>query len=149
VGSLAITPGASNVIPGEARATLDVRSADDNTRTSAVRHILDSAQEIAARRRLEVSWQTRLEQNAVGCDNQLADAIARAVEIAGYPVHRMVSGAGHDAMVMASRMPMAMLFLRSPGGISHHSAESVRIEDVAASLRVGWHFLKQVRLHHA
>jgi allantoate deiminase len=53
----------------------------------------------------------------------------------------MSSGAGHDAMVMAARLPAAMLFLRSPGGISHRPAESVRVEDVEASLHVGREFL--------
>ena len=70
--------------------------------------------------------------------------MVRSVEMAGYPAHRMVSGAGHDAMVMASRMPVAMLFLRSPGGISHHSDETVRIEDVASALDVGIQFVKRL-----
>ena len=48
----------------------------------------------------------------------------------------MPSGAGHDAMVMAARVPTAMLFLRSPGGISHHPDEAVREEDVEAALHV-------------
>jgi allantoate deiminase len=56
----------------------------------------------------------------------------------------MPSGAGHDAMVMATRVPAAMLFLRSPGGISHHPAESVLVEDVEASLHVGREFLLQL-----
>ena len=53
----------------------------------------------------------------------------------------MASGAGHDAMIMAARMPAAMLFLRSPGGISHHPDETVLEEDVAAALAVGHAFL--------
>ena len=144
VGSITAIPGAANVIPGEVRATLDVRHADDSVRTSAVNHLLDRAQLIAEQRGLELTRQVRLEQSAVACDRELTDVMARCVEIAGYPIHRMVSGAGHDAMVMASRMPVAMLFIRSPEGISHDSAESVNIEDVASSLRVGWHFLKEV-----
>jgi allantoate deiminase len=80
----------------------------------------------------------------IACDSALTDILARSVQTAGYPVHRMVSGAGHDAMVMASRMPVAMLFVRSPGGISHHSDETVRIEDVASSLDVGLQFLKHL-----
>jgi allantoate deiminase len=149
VGHIRAIPGAANVIPGEVRAMLDVRHADDSVRTTAVRRILERAHIIAERRRLELTWELRLEQPAVACDKGLTDTMIQAVETAGYPVHRMVSGAGHDAMVMASRMPVAMLFIRSPEGISHHSAENVRIEDVAASLRVGWHFLKQAALHHA
>jgi allantoate deiminase len=60
----------------------------------------------------------------------------------------MPSGAGHDAMIMAKRMPAALLFLRSPGGISHHPDESVLAQDVAAALATGEHFLEQLeRLH--
>jgi len=144
VGSITAVPGAVNVIPGEVRATLDVRHADDLRRAAAVHRLIAHARAIAERRKLEFDWNTRLDQHAIRCDPALTDAMARSVELSGLPVHRMVSGAGHDAMVMASRMPVAMLFIRSPEGISHHSAESVRIEDVAAALRSGSHFLKQI-----
>ena len=70
------------------------------------------------------------------------DQERRAVEAAGFPVHRMVSGAGHDAMILARKVPAAMLFLRSPGGISHHPDETVRPDDVAAALAVGAEYLK-------
>jgi allantoate deiminase len=56
----------------------------------------------------------------------------------------MSSGAGHDAMVMAGRMPTTMLFLRSPGGISHSPAEAVRDEDVEAALEVSYRFLERL-----
>jgi allantoate deiminase len=49
----------------------------------------------------------------------------------------LVSGAGHDAMIMAEKIPSAMLFIRSVGGISHHPDESVRVEDVEKAIRVG------------
>jgi len=74
-------------------------------------------------------------------DPALVSALERAVVRAGAPLHRMTSGAGHDAMIMAARMPAAMLFLRSPGGISHHPDETVLEEDVAAALAVGHAFL--------
>jgi allantoate deiminase len=64
------------------------------------------------------------------------------MEKCGYPVHRMASGAGHDAMIVASRMPVAMLFVRSPRGISHHPDETVRVDDVAAALTVGAAYLE-------
>jgi allantoate deiminase len=66
------------------------------------------------------------------------------MEAAGFPPKRMHSGAGHDAMVMAARLPTAMLFLRSPGGISHNPAETVRTEDVEAALQVMRAFLQRV-----
>jgi allantoate deiminase len=54
----------------------------------------------------------------------------------------MPSGAGHDAMILAERVPSAMLFLRSPGGLSHHPNEDVLQADVAAALNAGLHFLE-------
>ena len=64
------------------------------------------------------------------------------------PAHRMASGAGHDAMILARRMPAAMLFLRSPGGISHHPDETVLVEDVAAALDYGMTFLERLDAGH-
>jgi allantoate deiminase len=144
VGWITATPGAANVIPGDVRASLDLRHPDDSARTASVRRLLDRAHGIAERRQLQLSWETRQEQPAVTCDCSLTEIMARSVEAAGYPIHRMVSGAGHDAMVMASRMPVSMLFIRSPGGVSHHSDETVRIEDVASALDVGMQFVKNL-----
>jgi len=149
VGWITAKPGAANVIPGEVRASLDVRHQDDSIRSSSVGRILDCARAIAERRRLQFKWELRQEQAAVICDSVLTEMMARSVETAGYPIHRMVSGAGHDAMVMASRMPVAMLFVRSPAGISHHSDETVRVEDVASSLDVGRQFLRHLESRYA
>jgi allantoate deiminase len=74
-------------------------------------------------------------------DAALTAMLERAVARSGYDVHRLISGAGHDAMILASQMPVAMLFIRSPGGISHHPDESVAPEDVAAALAVGTAFI--------
>jgi allantoate deiminase len=68
--------------------------------------------------------------------------LEEALRDSGFKTHRMFSGAGHDAMILARRIPAAMLFLRTPGGLSHHPAESVRVEDVAAGLAAGRRFLE-------
>jgi allantoate deiminase len=69
-------------------------------------------------------------------------ALTKAVERSGVPAHRMASGAGHDAMIVASLMPAAMLFIRSPNGVSHHPDEAVREEDVALALDAGLAFIE-------
>jgi allantoate deiminase len=145
VGRLQVQPGAGNVIAGSALASLDVRHADDAIRKQAAASLLASANEIATRRGLSVSWESRLDQAAVAMDASMVETLKHALRHAGYPVHAMVSGAGHDAMIMASRMPAAMLFLRSPGGVSHHPDESVRPEDVAAALLTGKAFLEKLQ----
>jgi len=89
-------------------------------------------------------WQVRLEQGAVPMDAALSARLEQAVADTGTAVRRMPSGAGHDAMILAALMPVAMLFLRTPGGISHHPDEAVREEDVALALRVGQQFLARL-----
>ena len=88
------------------------------------------------------------EQPAVACDHDLIATMENAVARAGYPLHRMISGAGHDAMILAQKVPMAMLFLRSPGGISHHPDECVLPPDIAAALQTGLCFLDQLETIH-
>jgi allantoate deiminase len=127
VGQLRVEPGAANVIPGFVQASLDIRHADDRVREWAAQQLLRGTQ-----------WEERSRQSAVPMDS---GALAATVTAAGYRVHRMASGAGHDAMILAEKVPSAMLFLRSPGGISHHPDESVRVEDVAAALEVGAGYL--------
>ena len=144
VGQVETLPGASNVIAGEARASLDVRHASDAQRTASVDRILSAAKNIAERRGLKFECSARQDQQTVACDPNLVLTMEKAVERAGFPVQRMASGAGHDAMTLAQKVPVAMLFLRSPGGISHHPDERVLSEDVAAALQTGLHFLEQL-----
>ena len=144
VGRLHPEPGAANVIPGIVRVSLDIRHAHDSVRKEALGRLLRHAEAIAARRGLSVSWERHLDQSAVAMDASLTHMLESAVAASGYPVHRMISGAGHDAMIVAQRMPAAMLFLRSPGGISHHSSEGVLVEDVAAAFQAGLRFLEEM-----
>jgi allantoate deiminase len=145
VGRAEVKPGAGNVVAGAVTASLDVRHPRDQVRGAAVEGLLQCASQIAARRGLTVSSSIKLDQAAVPMDPGLTATLVEAVAQCGYPLHKMNSGAGHDAMVMARRMPAAMLFLRSPGGISHHPDESVLAEDVACALKAGERFLELYR----
>ncbi|MGA2539387.1 MAG: allantoate amidohydrolase [Terracidiphilus sp.] len=144
VGRIAVEPNASNVVPGRGQVSLDVRHAHDAVRIAAVEELVTLASTIAAERGLTMERTDRLDQPAVPMDEKLTQLLAESIEAAGYPVKSMPSGAGHDAMVIAAKVPTAMLFLRSPGGISHHPAESVREEDVEAALDVGREFLMRI-----
>jgi allantoate deiminase len=134
VGRIDARPGAANVIAGQCLTSLDVRHVDDGVRAEAIGRLQEVLHQLATRRGVGVNWTTRLDQPAVPMTPSLVDPLTRAVQRTGAPTLQMSSGAGHDAMVMATRMPVAMLFLRSPGGISHHPDETVREEDVEAAL---------------
>jgi allantoate deiminase len=144
VGALKANPGAANVIAGECRATLDVRHASDSTRTQSVSSFLQIAEEIAKRRGISLTSTTQLIQTATPMDPLLLHEIETAVSKAGITPYRMVSGAGHDAMILAEKVPSAMVFIRSPGGISHNPQESVLVEDVAKAIECGLHLLDQL-----
>jgi allantoate deiminase len=144
VGKIEARPGATNVIAGEARLTLDVRHGSDEVRNCAVDSLIRQAGEIATQRGLSVSHNVLLSQQAVAMDPFFVNEIEEAVRKTGCEPHRMVSGAGHDAMILAEKVPAAMIFLRTPGGISHDPAESVRVDDVAKAIECGLHLLDQL-----
>jgi allantoate deiminase len=106
--------------------------------------IVEQAKKIAERRGLSVSQTVLLEQDAVPLDRRLIAEVENAIRGAGCKPHRMASGAGHDAMILAKKIPTAMIFLRTPGGISHDPAESVSVDDVAKALECGLHLLHQL-----
>ena len=141
VGAISASPGVANVVPSRSRLSLDVRHAEDAVRERALADLLDRAARIAEARALRFRVDRAEHQPAVPADPLLADLLASAVRDAGIEPRRLVSGAGHDAAVLAMLTPMAMLFLRSPGGISHHPAECVHLEDVRVALDVMIRFL--------
>jgi allantoate deiminase len=136
VGRLSVDPNVPNCIPRCVIASLDVRHQDDAVRIAAVERLLVLADELAQAANLAVRVERQHEHAAVTMDARLVEVLANSVgEVQGAP-QRMVSGAGHDAGVMAAVAPTAMLFLRSPGGVSHHPAEAVEESDVALGLQV-------------
>jgi allantoate deiminase len=146
VGKIEVPSAAGNVIPGACIATLDVRHAQDAVRLAAAHHLIDFAQRAASARGVTLAHGTSLDQPAVPMDPALAallgDSVARTT---GSPARILTSGAGHDAMVLARRVPSAMLFLRTPGGLSHHPDEAVLPADVEAALAAGLEFLARLR----
>ena len=148
VGRINAQPGAPNVIPAVATMSLDVRHPSDSIRRGAARRLAEAAERIAGGRCLRLHMETRSDLPATPMDPGLTDLLEEAVRAAGFPVHRMASGAGHDAMILAKHVPAAMLFIQSPGGLSHCPEESVREEDVAAGLASGAEFLRLLERHH-
>jgi allantoate deiminase len=136
VGEIKAEPGASNVIPGEVTLSLDVRHLDNNVRETARNRLRQKANEIAMRRELTVDWNVIQQTEPITCDEGLSALLASAIQAAGYPVERMPSGAGHDAVALQPITPVSMLFVRCAKGISHNPAESVEVEDVAVAIEV-------------
>jgi len=135
VGRLQAFPGGVNVIPGLVEFSLDLRAEFDDDRDESIRLITEAAHEICERRGLSYHATEIYRADAVRCDLGLQDAIAAGIRSTGDadPL-AFWSRAGHDGMAVVAVTPIAMLFLRCKGGISHHPDEAVKKADVAAAL---------------
>jgi allantoate deiminase len=142
VGEVSALPGASNVIPGEVRLSLDVRHAEDEAREAACTDLRAHAAAIAAERNARLDWQTVHQSAAVTCDQRLSALLSEAVKRHQPELVLLPSGAGHDAAALSAITPVAMLFVRCKNGVSHHPDESARVEDVRTAIAVLDDFLR-------
>ena len=135
VGKLEVSPGAGNVIPGAVELSLDVRHDKGAVLDRAVGTLLARARQIGDRRDLTLAHETLNHGTGIRASEELSRILGQAVaEATGDEPPRLGIGAGHDAMIMAQIMPVAMLMIRSPGGISHHPDEAVLPADVEAAI---------------
>jgi allantoate deiminase len=141
VGHIHAAPGATNIVPGRVQVSLDVRHPRDESRHAAVAHLLTKAESAGELRGVTVHARLQSEQKAVPLDHALVQHLHQAAGRAGLATRSMFSGAGHDAMILAPNVPTAMLFVRSPGGLSHHPDETVREQDIEAALATLLNFL--------
>ena len=142
VGEISTRPGASNVIPGEARLTLDVRHAKDSVRKLACRALEKSAFQIARLRKIRPDHEVVHETAAVNCSQKFSRMLGEAVKRRQKKLIHLPSGAGHDTAIMAGITRTAMLFVRCKDGVSHHPDESVKAVDVQIALDVMGDFLQ-------
>jgi len=146
VGKVESSSGAGNVIAGRFTATLDVRHARDEVRRAAVEHYLEYAKVAGEARSVAAAITTSIDQAAVPMGSELTALLGSAAfRGTGDEPRFMTSGAGHDAMIVARRVPAAILFLRSPGGLSHHPDEAALPGDVQAAFATGVEFLRGLR----
>jgi N-carbamoyl-L-amino-acid hydrolase len=130
VGRLSIRPGAPNVVPGEARLTVELRDLSMETIDTLWSRIEAEAKAIAARTGTTFAFEPEPPNVAALTDPRMRAVIAEAAEALGLPYRALPSGAGHDAQELARIAPMGMIFVPSVGGISHSPLELTRPEDV-------------------
>jgi hydantoinase/carbamoylase family amidase len=130
VGKIAAEPGATNVVPGGASFSLDLRAEKDSLRAEALADLDRRVAEIAKRRSLSITSETFHDAPAAPCAPHLQALFEGAVESLELKTMRLPSGAGHDGMAMVAIAPIGMLFVRCKAGISHNPAEAVDAADV-------------------
>jgi allantoate deiminase len=144
VGRLLPATSAYNVIAGEVELGVDLRASSQEVRNAAADAIHQRLQASVSERGVELDWTVVQDLPDCPCDPGLTAVLAQAVEAAGIPPLALVSGAGHDAMSISPLAPVAMLFIRCRGGVSHSPVEAVDPQDVAAAAWVMIEFIKRL-----
>ncbi len=136
VGLLNVPAGSINVVPGRCHFSLDMRAPTDAQRDALERDILAALAAVCERRQLRCTMEETMRAAAAPSAPVWQARWERAVDALGVPVHRMTSGAGHDAMKLHEVMPQAMLFVRGQNaGISHNPLESTTSDDMDLAVR--------------
>ncbi len=147
VGILQVPGGSTNVVPGRCQFTLDLRAPTDAQRDALVRDVLAELDAICARRGVRSSVEETMRAAAAPSAPAWQARWERAVTTVGVPLHRMPSGAGHDAMKLHEVMPQAMLFVRGQNaGISHNPLESTTSDDMQLAVEAFQQLLEQLAL---
>ena len=135
-GECEFKPGLKNVIPGEARLGLDIRSVNGDAYHRVARELAEFAAAAAAQRGMRAEYLERSDSPPTEMDERVVEALRHAAEATGEPFRLMPSGAGHDTQLVAKLVPSAMVFVPCKDGISHDPAEDARPEDAALAVEV-------------
>ncbi|BAO00786.1 AmaB protein [Candidatus Pantoea carbekii] len=135
VGKINCFPGAANVIPGKVNLTLDIRGPQDNAIDYLLSILLAKAENIALKRKLKFRQIEYYRMPVTHCDAPLQQILNQVIENIQGSTIQIPSGAGHDAIAIAERWPVGMLFIRNYRGISHHPTEMVQTDDVSLGIK--------------
>lgn len=150
VGIFEVPNGSINVVPGRCRFSLDLRATTDAARDACLHDVRTELAAICQRRGVSVALDETMRASAAPSDPAWQARWERAVAATGLPVHRLPSGAGHDAMKLHEVMPQAMLFVRGlNAGISHNPLESTTNDDTELAVRAFADLLEQLNREHS
>ena len=136
VGEIEVAPGLINAIAERVRFSLDVRGPEEDAFRGVARDIAAFAATAAERRGMHAEYAERQTLPATPLDARLVGALQAAAQATGEPYMVMVSGAAHDTMCVAPRVPSAMVFVPCRDGVSHHPAESASSDDAALAAEI-------------
>jgi hydantoinase/carbamoylase family amidase len=136
VGEIEVDPGLINAIAAGVRFSLDIRGPVDDAYRGVARDVGAFAERAAAARGMTAEYRERQTLPATPMDVRILSALETAAQATGEPYMRMHSGAAHDTMCVADRVPSAMVFVPCKDGISHHPAEEASPADAALATEI-------------
>ena len=145
IGMLEVPGGSINVVPGRCRFSLDIRATTNAVRDACAADVLTELQHLCERRGVSYTLEETMRAAAAPSAPAWQQRWEKAVQALGLPLHRMPSGAGHDAMKLHELMPQAMLFMRGGNaGISHNPLEAITNDDTELCVNAFAHLLEQL-----
>ncbi|TMN23919.1 M20 family metallo-hydrolase [Lentibacillus cibarius] len=145
IGKLDVHPNGVNVIPGSVTLYVDIRDIYAETRDALVDKVLDLAEQTAASHQIKVEHVEKMRVAPVPIDEEKQELLAASFREKNIEPYRLPSGAGHDAMIIGDKWPVAMLFTRSKDGISHNPDEWSELNDCVQTVHVLKDFLEKVQ----
>lgn len=136
VGEVELVPNLINAVPGRARFSLDIRGVDEEGFRGVAHDIEAFAREAAGRRGMTAEYRERQSLSVTPLDERVVGALEEAAKASGEPYMRMPSGAAHDTMCVADRIPSAMVFVPCEEGISHSPEEKADPKDAALGAEI-------------
>lgn len=136
IGEVGIRHASRNTIAGDVTFTVDLRHHDDGEVDAMERDLREAFARIADTRGVRLASETCWRSPATSFDAGCVELVARAAAGFGYAHERIVSGAGHDAILLARHCPTAMVFIPCVDGLSHNEAEDALPDDVTRGANV-------------
>ncbi|PLT35501.1 hydantoinase/carbamoylase family amidase [Bacillus sp. V5-8f] len=136
IGRILAFPGGSNIIPQSVEFSLDIRDIDLERRNNTIKKIEEKINHVCKDRGLEYEIERSINIDPVKCSENIVKTIKEACKSLGIEAPVMISGAGHDAMLLAEITQIGMVFVRCRGGISHQPKEWAEIDDIVTGTQV-------------
>lgn len=143
-GVLELKPGVMNVIPGDVKIKIDIRSIHLDSKIKVVKTIQQQIEAIAMEREVDITVETITNENPVILNDTIIEKLEKICQQEQLAYMKMPSGAGHDAMQWASNIPTGMIFIPCHNGLSHCPEEFAEIDDIVAGTKVFYNTLCQL-----
>ena len=136
VGTISVTPGAMNVIPGQVELGIDIRSILQVAKEQVCNELTSFIASVCEKRQLTYTMDTIADETPVAINEDMISLVATSCEDLGIEYMKLPSGAGHDAMNMAEKTQVAMIFIPCKDGVSHNPQEVASVQDISTGILV-------------
>ncbi|WP_099157419.1 M20 family metallo-hydrolase [Virgibacillus ndiopensis] len=145
VGKLEVEPNGVNVIPGKVKLSVDIRDIFKETRDDLIDRVKALGSKVAVKHDVKVESSENMRVNPVPIEEEIQQMLEKSFMDKGIRPYKLPSGAGHDAMIVGEKLPIAMLFVQSKEGVSHHPAEWTDLNDCIQTVHVLKHFVESLQ----